>query len=160
MGSENNGDTRLPGRRRRRAIDVHAGFCLLPSAVCLQFRGRPMTPTSFEFTLTMPSDPRLVGAIRQLATQAASYARLGADAGAMLAGHVERAAEAAVEVSGGNGPIELRFSAGEGAVNVHIACEAGNAAGASPSSRGEGVSVDWSTNGSRHVCHICHRSPA
>ena len=46
------------------------------------------------------------------------------------------------------------------AVNIHIACEAGSASKAPPSSRGEGVSVDWTTNGSRHLCHIRHRSPA
>ena len=50
-----------------------------------------MTPTSFAFTLTMPGDERFVGAIRQLAAQAASYAQLPAEAGEVLAGHVEQA---------------------------------------------------------------------
>ena len=120
-----------------------------------------MTPTSFEFTLTVPGDPRLVGAVRQLAAHAAGYAQLTAEAGAALAGHVERAAEAAVAVNRTkHGPIEVRFSGGEGAVNVHIACEAAHGSGTPPSSRGEGGSVEWSTNGSRHLCHIRHRSPA
>ena len=120
-----------------------------------------MTPTSFEFTLTMPGDPRLVGAIRQLTAHAAGYAQLSAEAGATLAGHVERAAETAVEVSRNpQAPIELRFSGDEGAIHVHIACEAAPASGAPSSSHSEGVSVNWSTNGSRHVCHIRHRSPA
>jgi hypothetical protein len=120
-----------------------------------------MTPTSFEFTVTMPGDPRLLGAVRQLAAHAAGYAQLTAEAGAALAGHVERAAEAAVEASRTrHGPIELRFSGDDRAVNVHIACEAAHASKAPPSSRGEGVSVDWTTNGSHHLCHIRHRSPA
>jgi hypothetical protein len=120
-----------------------------------------MTPTSFEFTLTMPGDRRLVGAVRQLAAHAAGYAQLTAEAGAALAGHVERAAEAAVEASRTKpGPIELRFSGDDTAINVHIVCEAAHAPKAPPSSRGEGVSVEWTMNGSRHVCHIRHRSPA
>lgn len=120
-----------------------------------------MTPKSFEFTITMPGDPRLIGAIRQLTAHAAGYAHLSAEDGAAFAGHVEEAAETAVAISRGqHAPIELRFSGDEGVVNVHIACDAPAASKAPSSSRAQAVSVDWSTNGSRHVCHIHHRSPA
>ena len=54
-----------------------------------------MTPTSFAFQLTMPGDERFVGAIRLLAAQAASYAKLSAEAGEALAGVVERTTQAA-----------------------------------------------------------------
>jgi hypothetical protein len=120
-----------------------------------------MTPTSFEFTVTMPGDARFVGAVRQLAAHAAGYAQLTAEAGAVLAGHVERAAEAAVEVcQTRHAPIELRFSGDDTAINVHIVCDAGHGSTAPRSSRGEGVTVEWTTNGSRHRCHIRQRSPA
>lgn len=120
-----------------------------------------MTPTSFDFTVTMPGDPRFVGAVRQLAAHAAGYAQLTAEAGAALAGQVERAAEAAVEASRvKHGLIELRFSGDDTAINVHIACDAAHLSPAPASSRGEGLSVEWTTNGSRHHCHIRHRSPA
>jgi hypothetical protein len=55
-----------------------------------------MTPTDFTFLLTMPGDARLIGAVRQLATQAAGYAQLTPDAAEGLAGHVERATQAAI----------------------------------------------------------------
>jgi hypothetical protein len=119
-----------------------------------------MTPTSFAFTLTMPGDGRLVGAVRQLAAHAAGYAHLTAEAAATLAGHVERAAEAAVEASAAEAPIELRFHGDDGAINVHIACAAAHASRPPRSLRDEGISVDWSTSGSRHLCHIRQRSPA
>ena len=120
-----------------------------------------MTPTSFQFSITMPGDDRFVGAVRLLAAHAAGYAQLTAEAGAALAHHVERATEAAVEAAKSkNAPIELRFSGDEGTVNIHITCEAAGSARPPRSSHGEGVSVDWSANGSRHTCHIRQRIPA
>jgi hypothetical protein len=119
-----------------------------------------MTPTSFDFTITMPGDERFVGAVRLLAAHAAGYAQMTAEAGAALAHHVERAATAAVEAAKANAPIDLHFSGGEGTVNIHIACEAADAAHPPRSSHGEGVSVEWSAHGSRHTCHIRQRIPA
>ena len=102
-----------------------------------------------------------MGAVRQLAAQAAGYAQLPAEASAALAGHVERAAEAAVEASGTKqAPIELRFTGDGTAVNVHIACEAAQAPAPPPATHDNGVTVDWTSHGSRHLCHIRHRSPA
>jgi hypothetical protein len=119
-----------------------------------------MTPTSFEFTLTMPGDVRLVGAVRQLTAHAAGYAQLSPEAGAALTDHVERAAEAAVEAClTRHAPIELRFSAEDGVINVHIACDAAQTSSPPRSTREKGVTVDWSKNGSRHLCHIQQRSP-
>ena len=57
-----------------------------------------MTPTAFEFTVTMPGDVRLVEAIRQLAAQAAGYAQLTADASAALAATLSARPQAAMTV--------------------------------------------------------------
>jgi hypothetical protein len=120
-----------------------------------------MTPTSFEFTLTMPGDARFVGAARQLTAHAAGYAQLTVEAGAELAGQVEHAAQAAVQAAGSRRtPIELRFTRDGGAVNVHIACEAAQSASPPRSSHGKAVTVDWTRTGSRHVCHIRYRTSA
>jgi hypothetical protein len=120
-----------------------------------------MTPTSFAFTLTMPGDVRLVGAIRQLTAHAAGYAQLSAEAGAALTGHVGRAAEAAVKAClNSHASIELRFSADAGVINVHIACDAAETSSPPRSTKDGDVTVDWSKNGSRHLCHIRQRSPS
>ena len=114
-----------------------------------------MTPTSFEFTLSMPSDVRLIGAIRQLTTHAAGYAQLEKDAGEGLVGHVEQAAKVAIASARTTADvIEFRFSRDEFAVTVIISADA--APGASPprSSAADGVSIDWNANGSRHTCRI------
>src|SRR5688572_8604323 len=107
-----------------------------------------MTPTSFEFTVTLPVDSRLVGAIRQLAAHAAGYAQLAADAREALARHVERATKTAIaSARTPAGLIGFEFSGDEGAVSIVITCDA--AAGTPPprSSSGEGVSVDWKADG-------------
>jgi hypothetical protein len=120
-----------------------------------------MTPTSFEFVLTMPGDARLVGAVRLLAAQAAGYAQLTPQAGEGLADHVERVTEAAIDSTNSqNTPIELRFSGDQGTVNVRISWEAAGAARQPRSSPADGVSVNWSASGSRHTCHIRQRIPA
>src|SRR5688500_6046987 len=103
-----------------------------------------MTPTAFEFTVTMRGDVRLVGAIRQLAEHAAGYVKLSADAGAGLATAVELAATAAIasaEVPPAE--IEVRFSGAEDAVKVQISCDAAAAAAMPRSTSDNGISVDW-----------------
>ena len=111
--------------------------------------------------LTMPGDSRLVGAVRLLAAQAAGYAQLPPEAGSGLASHVAAATEAAIaSTNSDHAPIELRFSGDEGMVSVHISCDAPHATRPPRSSSAGGVSVDWTTIGSRHTCHIRHRTSA
>jgi hypothetical protein len=108
-----------------------------------------MTPTDFEFTLTMPGDARLVAAVRQLAAQAAGYAQLTADAAEGLAGHVERATQAAIATNGVPTTIHLRFS-GEPAAAVPL-----------PRSSSIGdVLIEWSSEGARRTCRIRQPLPA
>jgi hypothetical protein len=118
-----------------------------------------MTPMSFEFTLSMPSDARLIGAIRQLTAHAAGYAQLEKDAGEGLAGHVEQAAMTAIASAPSTANvIEFRFSRDESAVTVVITADAALDAPPPRSSSAEGVSIDWHANGSRHICRIRQRT--
>jgi hypothetical protein len=118
-----------------------------------------MTPMSFEFTFAMPSDARLVGAIRQLTAHAAGYAQLAKDAGEALARHVERATKTAIDAARTPADvIEFRFSRDETAVTVVISADAAPDAPPPRSSSDDGVSVDWKTNGSRHICQIRQRT--
>ena len=120
-----------------------------------------MTPTAFDFTVTMPGDARLVGAIRQLAAHAAGYANLSSGAGEGLAAEVERAAQAAIASTPGHeAVIEFRFSGDGTSVKVLISCEAAASAEPPQSSAADGVSVDWTSEGSRHTCRIRQRIPA
>ena len=114
-----------------------------------------MTPTSFAFTLTMPGDERFVGAIRLLAAQAASYAQLTAEAGEVLAGHVQQATEAAIAAGGSaSTPLEFMFSGDEASVAVKIRCDLPRPVAAPASSGDAGVSVNWKAEGSRLTCTI------
>ena len=107
----------------------------------------------------MPGDARLVGAIRDLVAHAAGYVQLGADATAGLTGQVERAAADAVALVVRDAPIELQFTGEADALRVVITCAA--SAAAPPASRVNGsITVDWRTEGPRHVCHIRQQLPA
>ena len=114
-----------------------------------------MTPTDFTFLLTMPGDARLIGAVRQLAAQAAGYAQLTPDAAEGLAGHVERATEAAIAATKAPpAPIELRFTGDTSAIDVVISSEGSVAPALPRSSAIGGVMIEWSADGSRLICHI------
>jgi hypothetical protein len=119
-----------------------------------------MTPTDFEFTLTMPGDARLVAAVRQLAAQAAGYAQLTADAAEGLAGHVERATQAAIATNGVPTTIHLRFSGDARAIDVVISGEAAAAAPLPRSSSIGDVLIEWSSEGARRTCRIRQPLPA
>jgi hypothetical protein len=120
-----------------------------------------MSPTSFVFTLTMPGDARLVGAIRLLAVQAATYAQLPDAKGSALASQAERAAETAIAASRSpNGPIDFRFSGDEKTVTIAVSFDAVPSAQLPRSASADGVSVDWSAEGSRQTCHIRQPMPA
>jgi hypothetical protein len=117
-----------------------------------------MNATSFEFTMTMPADARLVGAVRDLAVHAAKYAQLADPTAAVLAEQVARAAAASIEATHvQDAPIDIHFTGDDNHLEVRIACEV-VAAGRIPESRSEsGLTVDWSRNGSRQTCLIAHR---
>lgn len=120
-----------------------------------------MTPTSFDFTVTMPGDNRLVGAIRELTRQAGGFARLPAEATNDLAGHVERATGDAIAATGAEDvPIAFRFSGTDEAVGVEISCDATPKADTPASTREGPVTVVWSAQGTRHTCRIRRRLPA
>ena len=115
-----------------------------------------MTPTEFDFTVTMPGDARLVAAIRQLTAHAAGYAQLPAPAGERLAGHVEHATEAAIAAANvAHVRIKYRFTADPGSIVVVFSCDATEAAAPPPASiASDGLTVDWTVEGSRRVCRI------
>jgi hypothetical protein len=121
-----------------------------------------MTPTSFEFTLTLPGDTRLVDAVRGLTAHAAGYALLGDAAREGLAGQVAAATETAIAAARGpEAPIDVRFTGDDQAITVVISCEAQPAAPRPASSAPTAdVTVDWGIEGSRHVCHIRRRVSA
>jgi len=120
-----------------------------------------MTPTAFEFTMTMPGDARLIGAIRQLAAHAADYAKLSTDAGEGLAAEVEAAATTAIAGTRRHDrEIEVRFSGDDSAIVVQISWDAAAPSPMPPSTANDGTSVDWTSDGSRHTCRIRRHIPA
>jgi hypothetical protein len=103
----------------------------------------------------MPGDPRFLGAIRALAEQAASYAKLSSDAGTALAGAVERAADAAMQAVGSpDARLDIAFAGNDAAVTVIIGCDRQSAAPQPESSSSDGLSVQWQSDGSRLTCEI------
>jgi hypothetical protein len=117
-----------------------------------------MTPTSFEFTLTLPGDPRLVGAVRALTSHAAGYAHLNVAARDDLASQVVAATEAAMaSVAGADAAITLHFTGDDARLNVIISFATGGTPPPAPSTSSGHVSTEWTTEGSRHVCRIGQR---
>jgi hypothetical protein len=108
----------------------------------------------------MPGDSRLVGAIRQLTSQAADYAQLSAETREHFAGHVERAAAAAIAAASvRSAPIEFRFRGDEEALVVALSCDV-QVTATPPSLNSGEVTVDWTLDGTRHVCRIRQRLSA
>lgn len=119
-----------------------------------------MTPTEFEFTVQIPGDARLVGAIRQLTAHAAGYAQLTADAGEQLAAHVERATETAISASASDtAPIEYRFRADADAIVVVFSLHVTPSTPHPAPVASNDVTVEWTADGTRHVCRIRQRLP-
>ena len=103
----------------------------------------------------MPGDERFVGAIRLLAAQAASYAKLPAEAGEALAGAVERATETLIQSIGSpDVPIDYTFSRDADRVSIQFACTAAGAAPPPASTAVDGVTVNWTADGARLTCSI------
>jgi hypothetical protein len=120
-----------------------------------------MTPTSFEFTLILPGDQRLIGAVRLLAAQAAGYAQLTADASEILAAHVARATETAVTAGGdARATIRVRFSGDQATVHVVISCATRSSTPLPTSTSSDGLRVEWTADGNQRTCNIRHRVPS
>ena len=79
-----------------------------------------MSPESFNFTVTLPGDHRLVGVARDLCAHAVGYARLPADAGTAFC---DRVADAVVQAvaSQPDTPCPLVFDCTGGELRVTVA---------------------------------------
>lgn len=112
-----------------------------------------MNQRSFEFSMQVSGTRVMLGAVRDLASQVATYAG-GQALAAAVADEVVTAAEAAIAASRGDGtPVDVRFRRTVDALDVFVA--GGRATlTAAPLSRGHGLSVDWLDEGGRPVCHI------
>lgn len=114
--------------------------------------------SSFDFTMTMPGDTRLVGAVRDLAVHAAKYAQLPEAAGSALAEHVAQAAATSIEATDvQDAPVEVRFTGDVHRLEVLIASDIVSQRPVPESGAAPGVTIDWSRVGIRQVCLIAHR---
>jgi hypothetical protein len=121
-----------------------------------------MNASSFHFTMTLPGDRRLVGAIRDLTVHAAKYAQLPDEAAAGLTEQVVSAATAVIEATERQGlPIECRFVCDEGRLEVRLVSEAPvRDVGELQTNAPAGLTVDWSREGARQTCVVAQRIPA
>ncbi len=96
----------------------------------------------------------MLGAVRDLASHVATYAG-GAAAAAAVADEVVAAAEAAIAAERGDGgAIDVRFVRTAECLDVFVAGGQFGSLSATHLSRGPGLSVHWSVDGDRQVCHI------
>lgn len=113
-----------------------------------------MNSTSFEFSMQVSGGRAMIGAVRDLASHVASYAG-GKAVAAAVADEVVTAAEAAIAASRGDvAPIDVRFRRTAECLDVFVAGGQATSLKATHLSRGPGLSVDWSVDGGRQVCHI------
>jgi hypothetical protein len=112
-----------------------------------------MNQRSFEFSVRVSGTRAMLGVVRDLASQVATYAG-GKALAAAVADEVVTATEAAIAAGRGDGsPVDLRFLRTTESLEVFVA--GGRAAlSATSLSRGHGLSVDWHHAGDRPVCHI------
>jgi hypothetical protein len=115
-----------------------------------------MDSTTFEFSLRMPGDPRLVDAVRDLAVHAAAYMKLASPAAEALAAHVAAATRAAVEATPA-GSVDVRFTRRVGTFTVSIGLDTAQTA-AWPQSAGQLI-VETSREGGRETCRISQAMP-
>jgi hypothetical protein len=119
-----------------------------------------MDASSFRFTMTMPGDARLVGAVRDLTAHAAKYAKLAEEAAAELAAQVAGAAAISIEaIRVKDAPIEFQFARDGERLEVMIACDVDGSNTAPASSSAHGLTVAWSRRGGRQTCRIALRIP-
>jgi hypothetical protein len=79
-----------------------------------------VSPESFNFTVTLPGDHRLVGVVRDLCAHAVGYAKLPEDAGAPFCDRVADAALQAV-ARRPDAPCALVFDCTDGELRVTVA---------------------------------------
>lgn len=79
-----------------------------------------MSPESFNFTVTLPGDDRIVGVARDLCAHAVGYAKMSDDAGASFCDRVADAAQKAVATQPGR-PCPMVFDCGGGELRVTVA---------------------------------------
>jgi hypothetical protein len=117
-----------------------------------------MDATSFEFSMQMPGDRRLLLAVRDLAAHAANYALLGQPAASNLADEVAAATEAAIaSTHRADAPLALAFRRHATGFDVTLRCEAGDSLKTPPAPTAQGLSVSWVEEGGEHVCRISQR---
>lgn len=113
-----------------------------------------MNRTSFEFSMQVSGGRAMLGAVRELASHVASYAG-GKAVAAAVADEVVTAAEAAIAASRGDGtPIDVRFRRTADCLDVFVAGGQATNLSTTHLARGPGLSVDWSVDDGRQVCHI------
>lgn len=113
-----------------------------------------MDSTSFEFTLSVPCDERLLGAVRDLTSHAASYARLEDAAVDGLTSQVAAAARAAIEACAApDAAVDFRFKRHGATLTVSIGLDVASAA-RWPASATAGLTVDTTRDGARETCLI------
>ena len=78
-----------------------------------------MTPESFNFTVTLPGDHRLVGVVRDICAHAVGYAKLPEGAGAAFCARVAEAARQAV-TERPDAPCALVFDCRGGELRVTV----------------------------------------
>ena len=116
-----------------------------------------MDATSFEFSMRMPGDRRLLLAVRDLAAYAANYALLGQPAASNLADEVAASVAAIASTHRVDAPLALAFRRHATGFDVTIRCEAGDSLNTPPAPTAQGLSVSWAHEGSEHVCRISQR---
>lgn len=119
-----------------------------------------MDATSFQFTMTMPGDERLVGAVRDLTMHAAKYAQLSDRDIRTLVDDVLSATEVSASAAGGaNGVVEVRFERTADRLNVAIEWEGRPPSAAHGPRTTDSTSTRWTHDGRRQRCLVSHRAP-
>lgn len=120
-----------------------------------------MTPTQFEFLVTVPGEARLVEVVRQLTAHAAGYAQLPDDTTQRLATTVAEAATKAAGFTRTPGaPVLIRFTGTGQRLEVVISCEGARTLTPTPATSPGEPTVAWQHDGVRHTCHVTQPLPA
>ena len=120
-----------------------------------------MDANSFEFTMTMPGDTRLVGIVRDLAVHAARFAQVAPQLATAFVNEAASAAQVAIDLTESrDAPIEFRFVRAGATLDLFITCEVVDSSRLPTPEVSGGLSVDWTRDGSTQVCHIRQQMPA
>jgi hypothetical protein len=116
-----------------------------------------MDATSFQFTMTMPGDDRLMETVRDLTAHAAKYAQLAEPVAQAIVDQVLAAATVSSRTAGASA-VELRFERTPDRFDVAIEWDGRPPAGNHPHRDGDSTSVEWSHDGHRQRCLVSHRA--